>query len=185
MGWDLLGQCLHLLIWEWVWLQNSYVLPKIILSECSSPDVWHYMLPTQQASGRRAGHVLGSHGSFLPSFLILSVPHPVFSCTVTQKSLLTTLQGCGPDPQHLIIILSKLWIKKEQSEICSLSAAAHIIEGFYNLTPVGHCKPWLTQQARRYSGESTVLVYNPSGSTQKETRQMRRNMWDMLRGWRH
>lgn len=149
---------------------------------CSSPDVWHYMLPTQQANGRRAGRVSGSHGSFLPSFLILSVPHPVFSCTVTQKSLLTTLQGCGPDPQHLIIILSKLWIKKEQSEICSLSAAAHIIEGFYNLTPVGHCKPWLTQQARRYSGESTVLVYNPSGSTQKETRQMRRNMWDMLRG---
>lgn len=35
------------------------------------------------------------------------------------------------------------------------------------------------------TGESAVVVYNPSGYMQKETRQMRRNMWDIAREWRH
>lgn len=67
------------------WLQNPHVLPKTTLALCSSPDVWHCSLPTQQASGRRPGWVSGSHGSFLPSFLILSVPHPALSCRVPQN----------------------------------------------------------------------------------------------------
>lgn len=35
------------------------------------------------------------------------------------------------------------------------------------------------------TGDNAILVYNPSGSMQKETRQMRRNMWYIARGWRH
>lgn len=35
------------------------------------------------------------------------------------------------------------------------------------------------------TGESAVLLYNPSGYMQEETRQMRSNMQDIARGWRH
>lgn len=179
MGWDLLVQRLILLIQEWVWLQDPYVLPEMTLDLCSSPDVWHWMLPTQQASCRRPGCVSGSCGSFL-----LDPVSPTSCSQLHQwlKTLLTILQGCGPDPQHLIIMLSKpfqLWIKKEQSEISAQSPAAHIIEGFYSLTPMGHCKPWLTQQARRYSPQETMQFWYTTHLDQHRRKQGR---WEEICG---
>lgn len=147
------------------WLQNPHVLPTLAL--CSSPDFWHCLLPTQQASGRRPGWVSGSHGSFLPSFLPSwsCQSHILLSAAERLKILLTALEGCNPEPQYLIAVLSepsKSWIKKEQSEICSLSPAAYIMEGFYSLSPMGHCKPWLSREVRRYSPQERVqLWYTP------------------------
>lgn len=108
--------------------------------------------------------------------------HILLSAAEWLKILLTILQGCGPEPQHLIIMLSKpfkSWIKKEQSEVCSLSPAAHIIEGFYSLTPMGHCKPWLTQKARRYSPQEIMQFWYTTHLDQCRRKQGR---WEEICG---
>lgn len=140
------------------WLQNPYALPKILLT-CVHPQTSGITccLPSKPVVGDLAEPQVHMGASFLPSWSCQS--HILLSAAECLKILLTALEGIGPEPQHLIVVLSepfKSWIKKEQSEMCSLGPAAHIIEGFYSLIPMGHCKPWLSQEARRYSPQERV-----------------------------
>lgn len=59
--------------------------------------------------------------------------------------------------------------------------------GFLQPNPNGALQTLVDSTSQKIfsTGDNAVLVYNPSGSTQKETRQMRRNMWDTARGGRH
>lgn len=107
-----------------------------------------HCLPSKPVVGDLAESQVHMGASFLPSWSCQC--HILLSAAECLKILLTALRDCGPEPQHSIVVLSKpfeSWIKKEQSEICSLSPAAHI-EGFYSRSPMGHCKPWLSQEAK-------------------------------------
>lgn len=116
-------------------------------------------LPSKPVVGDLAETQVHMGASFLPSWSCQL--HILLSAVECPKSLLTALGGCGPEPQRSIVVLPepfKSWMKKEQSEICSLSPDAHIIEGFYSLSPTGHCKRWLSQEARRYFPQERVQL---------------------------
>lgn len=59
--------------------------------------------------------------------------------------------------------------------------------GFLQPNPNGALQTLVDSRSQKIfsTGESAILVYSPSGAMQKETRQMRRNMCDIARGWRH
>lgn len=144
-------------------------------------------LPSKPVVGDLAESQVHMVASFLPCWSCQS--HILLSAAEWLKIPLTILQGCGPEPQHLIVMLSKpfkSWVKKEQSEI-SLSPAAHIIERFLQPNPNRALETLVDLRSQKIfsTGESAILLYNPSGLMQKETRQMRRNMWEIAREWRH